>query len=53
VWDTTKPNGQPRRSLDVSRADQFFGFRARTSFDEGLARAIAWYAQDAAGKAPR
>ena len=42
-WDTSKPNGQPRRSLDVSRAEQQFGFRAATSFDEGLARTIDWY----------
>jgi GDP-L-fucose synthase len=40
VWDTTKPNGQPRRQLDVSRADQYFGFRARTTFEEGLRRTI-------------
>lgn len=44
-WDTTKPNGQPRRRLDVSRAQQAFGFRAQTSFDEGLARTIDWYVQ--------
>ncbi|HEX3577169.1 MAG TPA: GDP-L-fucose synthase [Thermoanaerobaculia bacterium] len=43
VWDATKPNGQPRRMLDVSRAEREFGFRASTSFDEGLARTIAWY----------
>ena len=43
TWDTTKPNGQPRRSLDVGRAEQRFGFRARTDFREGLARTIAWY----------
>jgi GDP-L-fucose synthase len=43
VWDTTKPNGQPRRALDVSRAEQFFGFRARTPFEEGLRRTIEWY----------
>ncbi|MFO7323999.1 MAG: GDP-L-fucose synthase [Chloroflexota bacterium] len=42
-WDTTKPNGQPRRCLDVSRAEREFGFRARTSFDEGLKDTIAWY----------
>ena len=42
-WDVTKPNGQPRRSLDVSRAEQAFGFKAATDFDEGLARTIAWY----------
>jgi GDP-L-fucose synthase len=43
VWDTEKPNGQPRRRLDVSRAEQFFGFRARTPFREGLERTVAWH----------
>ncbi len=43
VWDTSKPNGQPRRCLDVSRAERYFGFRARTNFEEGLKRTIAWY----------
>jgi GDP-L-fucose synthase len=43
VWDATKPNGQPRRMLDVSRAAREIGFRAKTSFDEGLDRTIAWY----------
>ncbi len=43
IWDGTKPNGQPRRLLDVSRAEREFGFRARTSFEEGLAKTIAWY----------
>ena len=43
VWDATKPNGQPRRMLDVSRAEREFGFRARTSFEDGLAKTIAWY----------
>ena len=43
-WDTTKPNGQPRRSLDTSRAAAGFGFKAHTPFREGLARTIAWYA---------
>jgi GDP-L-fucose synthase len=43
VWDTTKPNGQPRRRLDVSRAEQLFGFRASTPFRAGLERTIAWY----------
>ena len=42
-WDTSKPNGQPRRALDVSRADALFGFRARTPLREGLERTIAWY----------
>lgn len=43
VWDATKANGQPRRMLDVSRAAAEFGFRARTSMEEGLAKTIAWY----------
>ncbi len=42
VWDTSKPNGQPRRCLDVSRAERAFGFRARTTFRDGLARTVAW-----------
>lgn len=45
VWDTSKPNGQPRRALDVSRARERFGFQAQTPFDEGLRRTIAWYLQ--------
>jgi len=43
VWDTSKPNGQPRRRLDVSKAEKLFGFRARTGLREGLERTIAWY----------
>jgi GDP-L-fucose synthase len=43
VWDSSKPNGQPRRCLDVSRAEREFGFRARTPLDAGLKRTIAWY----------
>jgi GDP-L-fucose synthase len=43
TWDTTRPNGQPRRSLDVTRAERRFGFRARTDFREGLARTVDWY----------
>jgi GDP-L-fucose synthase len=43
LWDPSRPDGQPRRSLDVSRAEVEFGFRARTGFDEGLQRTIAWY----------
>ncbi len=43
VWDTTKPDGQPRRCLDVSRAREEFGFEARTEFREGLEETIAWY----------
>jgi GDP-L-fucose synthase len=43
VWDTSKPNGQPRRALDVSRAEESFAFRAKTPFEEGLRRTVAWY----------
>ena len=43
VWDASKPDGQPRRMLDTTRAFREFGFRARTDFREGLARTIAWY----------
>jgi len=42
-WDTSKPDGQPRRGLDVSRAESEFGFRASTSFEDGLKRTIEWY----------
>ena len=42
-WDASKPDGQPRRCLDVSRAEREFGFRAETSFKEGLRRTIDWY----------
>jgi GDP-L-fucose synthase len=43
VWDTSKPNGQPRRKLDTSRAEKLFGFRAKRSLREGLQQTIAWY----------
>jgi GDP-L-fucose synthase len=43
VWDSTKPDGQPRRMLDTTRAFQEFGFKARTNFREGLKEAIEWY----------
>jgi len=42
-WDTTKPNGQPRRCLDVTRARERFGFTARTDLETGLRRTIEWY----------
>jgi GDP-L-fucose synthase len=42
-WDTERPNGQPRRKLDTSRAEELFGFRARTPLRAGLERTIAWY----------
>jgi GDP-L-fucose synthase len=45
VWDTTKPNGQLRRRLDISRARERFGFEARTEFNGGLRRTIEWYEQ--------
>jgi nucleoside-diphosphate-sugar epimerase len=50
--DTTKPNGQPRRCLDVSRAERAFGFRARTGFLEGLTRTVAWYRERRAAGGP-
>ncbi len=43
IWDTSKPDGQPRRCLDVSRAEQEFGFKARVDFREGLKRTVEWY----------
>jgi len=48
-WDTTKPDGQPRRFLDVSRAEKEFGFRAKTGFEEGLQKTIDWYRSQYAG----
>jgi GDP-L-fucose synthase len=43
TWDISKPNGQPRRRLDVSKAQTLFGFRARTPLREGIERTVAWY----------
>ena len=43
TWDTSQPNGQPRRKLDTSRAEREFGFRSRTDFREGLKRTVEWY----------
>ncbi|MDQ3821918.1 MAG: GDP-L-fucose synthase [Actinomycetota bacterium] len=43
VWDTSRPNGYPRRKLDTSRAERLFGFRARTPLREGIARTVDWY----------
>lgn len=43
TFDATKPNGQPRRALDVSRAEKEFGFKARVDFEEGLKKTINWY----------
>jgi GDP-L-fucose synthase len=47
VWDRSKPNGQPRRQLDATRAAERFGFRARTPLRDGLERTIAWYRENA------
>jgi GDP-L-fucose synthase len=43
VWDATKPNGQPRRSLDTSKADKWFHFRAKTPLGEGIRKTVAWF----------
>lgn len=48
VWDTSKPNGQPRRKLDTTRAKERFGFEAKTDFEEGLMKTIAWYKEERA-----
>ena len=45
IWDTTKPDGQPRRRLDTSRAEREFGFKAKMGFEEGLRKTIQWYKQ--------
>jgi GDP-L-fucose synthase len=46
VWDTSMPNGQPRRQLDASRAEALFGFRAHTTLRDGLARTVSWYREN-------
>ncbi len=51
-WDTTKPNGQPRRALNTDRAFDYFGFRATTDFDEGLRKTVEWYQQTLADSSP-
>ena len=53
VWDTSKPNGQPRRALDTSRAMELFGFRASTPLREGLEQTVAWYRTAAPAHAAR
>jgi GDP-L-fucose synthase len=47
VWDTSMPNGQPRRSLDASRAEELFGFRAQTPLRAGIERTVAWFRESA------
>ncbi|MFN0101025.1 MAG: GDP-L-fucose synthase family protein [Bryobacteraceae bacterium] len=51
VWDTSRPNGQPRRMLDTTRAAALFGFRAKVNLDEGIAKTIAWYETNPVGAA--
>jgi len=46
VWDTSKPNGQPRRNVDVTKAKNDFGFEAQTSFEDGIRELIAWYKEN-------
>ncbi|MCK4488886.1 MAG: GDP-L-fucose synthase [Anaerolineales bacterium] len=46
VWDTSKPNGQPRRALDTTRAKEYFGFEAEMHFEEGLRQTIDWYQEN-------
>ena len=47
IWDSSKPDGQPRRSLDTSKAETEFGFKANTSFEKGLRKTIKWYIKNA------
>jgi GDP-L-fucose synthase len=49
VWETDKPNGQPRRALDVTRAKEYFGWQARMPFEEGIRRTIAWFQENRSG----
>ena len=51
TWDTSMPNGQPRRNLDATRAAELFGFRATTLLRVGLERTIAWYRENALTRA--
>jgi GDP-L-fucose synthase len=49
-WDLSRPNGQPRRALDTSKAERLFGFKAQVPFEEGLRKTIAWYKENRQGK---
>lgn len=49
-WDATKPDGQPRRKLDVSKAEKEFGFKSKTTFKEGLKKTVEWYLNEQKGK---
>jgi GDP-L-fucose synthase len=46
IWDTSKPNGQPRRALDTKRAEDYFGFKAKMPFEKGLSRTVAWFREN-------
>ena len=46
VWDSAKPDGQPRRCLDTKKAEKEFGFKAKTLFEEGLKKTIEWYREN-------
>jgi len=52
AWDPNYPDGQPRRCLDTARAEQLFGFRATTSFEDGLRRTIEWYRRERSSPTP-
>jgi len=52
VWDTSKPNGQPRRRLDTSRAEALFGFRANVELRDGIERTVAWFRAHSATQTP-
>jgi GDP-L-fucose synthase len=52
-WNTSLPDGQPRRSLDTARAQALFGFRAQTAFKDGLRRTVDWYREHRAELARR
>ena len=51
-WDSTKPDGQPRRCLDISRAGKEFGFKARVSLEDGLRKTIEWFASEKNSQTP-
>lgn len=46
IWDTSKPNGQPRRCLDTNKATEYFGFTSQTSFEDGVKQTVDWYQQN-------
>jgi GDP-L-fucose synthase len=52
LWNPNQPDGQPRRCLDTARAERLFGFRATTSFEDGLRRTIEWYRQERSSPTP-